>query len=139
MKSTIRIVAIGIVSAITLLFFSCALAPMSIKDRINQFMSDINSNQSKVYKNLDPDSPNYNAAKPAAFWDDYFEIGLDDPFTYTPNPPDTSDPHDVEITINGNSGSLGNFQFDMKNIGDVSDNWVIEDIKTPWGGTSIFP
>jgi hypothetical protein len=128
MKTRARIALLAIVGIATIALFSCAPAPVSIEDRISEFVSSLNGDRSDTYTNLDPGTAAYGEGKIASFWDTAFDVRANAPFTYTPKSPDTSDPSDVEITVNDSAGFVGLYKFVMRNIGDASDNWVIKDI-----------
>lgn len=135
MKNRIRIALLIVAATATTLLFSCAPPPISIEQRISDFISSLGGDRTDTYTNLDPSTGAYSLAKPAAFWTTAF--GTSKPYTYSPNPPNTSTASDVPITIyDGLSVNLGTFHFAMVNIGTASDNWVIHDIQLL--GTTIF-
>jgi hypothetical protein len=138
MRTGIRIALLAIVGIATIALFSCAPAPVSIEDRISEFVGSLDGDRSDTYKNLDPSTAAYGLVD-VDFWDTEFGDRTNAPYSYTPKSPDTSDPSDVEINISDKSGPLGGgdpYQFVMRNIGDASDNWVIKDIRLPAGGGS---
>ncbi len=137
MKTRIRITLL-IIAAITMTFlFSCSLAPVSIEDRIKDFVDSLNGDRSDTYKNLDPSTAAYSTTKPASFWETQFP-DAQKPYTYSPNPPNTSTPTDVEVHIYDKSAvDMGLFQFVMVDVGTVSENWVINDLQTPPGGAHV--
>jgi hypothetical protein len=139
MRTGIRIALLAIVGIATIALFSCAPAPVSIEDRISEFVGSLDGDRSDTYKNLDPSTAAYGLVN-AAFWDTEFGDKTNAPYSYTLKSPDTSNASDVEIAISDNSVPLGIYQFVMRNTGDASDNWVIKDIRTPPGGSgnSIF-
>jgi hypothetical protein len=131
MKTRMRITLL-IIAAITMTFlFSCSLSPVSIEDRIKDFMDSLNGDRSDTYKNLDPSTAAYSTAKPASFWDTPF-AELNRPYSYSGL--NTSAPSDVTATINDKSVSMGVYHFVMVDVGTVSENWVIKDIQIPPGG-----
>ena len=136
MKTRMRNALLIVAATATTLLFNCALPPVSIEQRISDFVTSLNGDRSDTYTNLDPSIATYSLGKPAAYWD---IIGptTNVPFSYTPNPPVTSNPSDVEITISDNNGVVGLYKFVMVNIGTGSDNWVIHGLQTP-PGTVVF-
>jgi hypothetical protein len=135
MKTRVRIALLFIVAAV--LLSGCFLLPVSIDQRINDFVSDLSGNRTNAYMNLDPGTSAYSNAKAAGFWDATV-FGNNPPYSHgSLNVVSSSD---VECTISDASVSLGTFQFVMVNIGTGIDNWVINDIRTPPGGSgnSIF-
>jgi hypothetical protein len=136
-KTRMRIAFLIVAATATTLLFSCAPKPVSIEDRISDFVTSLNGDRTDTYTNLDPSTAAYSTTKDPAFWDTHFDK-TKKPFTYSPNPPSTSVPTDVEITITDSTTIGIVYQFVMVNIGDKSDNWVISDLKTPPGGASVL-
>ena len=132
MKSTTRIVLLLVVAVATVILFSCSLLPVSIEQRINDFINDLNSNRVNAYLNLDPGISAYgNTRGSSTYWD--LTFGTDVPFTYNPDPAVPSG-QTVTITIYAHAGTdLGAYTFSMVNIGTVSDNWVIHNMTGPGG------
>jgi hypothetical protein len=138
MKNRIRIALLIVAAIATTLLFSCAPPAVSIEQRISDFITSLNGDRTDTYTNLDPSTAAYSTTKPSGFWDTTFP-GAKIPYSYSPNPPSTTTPTDVEITIYDKSAvTMGVFQFVMVNIGDKSDNWVIHDLMTPPGGAHVF-
>jgi hypothetical protein len=132
MKSSIRIPLFALAAAATVFLFSCAEKPVSITDRIGEFFTSLNGDRSDTYTNLDPSTAAYTLAKPASFW----KIAFDDakiPYSYSNL--DTSTPADVTLTIDNKLVTMGVYHFVMVNIGTAMDNWVIDDIQAPPGGS----
>ena len=137
MKVSMRIPLLVVAAAAALLLFSCADKPVSIEDRIADFFTSLNGDRSDTYTNLDPSTAAYSLTKPASFWDTPFAVATK-PYSYTPNPPSTSTPSDVQITVVDSSGPTTLYRFVMVNIGKASDNWVINDIQTPPGSLNTI-
>jgi len=140
MKTRIRIALLIVATMTMTLLFSCSLSPVSIKDRINDFFDSLNGgDRSDTHKNLDPSTSAYSLAD-AGFWNSQFPKS-GEPYSYTSL--DTSDSSDVTMTISDNTAPLGvgAWHFVMVDIGSPSENWVINDIQQPPGGSgnSIFP
>jgi len=130
-----RIALLFVAATATILLFSCGAKSTSIEERISDFVTSLNGNRSDTHTNLDPSTAAYSTAD-ATFWNNsIFGPSTNGPFTYAPNPPNTTTPSDVEITISDNIGPVGLFKFVMVNIGSSSDNWVINDIQRIPGGT----
>lgn len=135
---TMRIPLLVVATAATMLLFSCAEKAVSIEERIADFFTSLNGDRTDTYTNLNPGTTAYTTGKPAGFWDIPFGLKTADPFTYSPNPPVTTDPLNIVLTVSDNVGVLvPDYKFVMVNIGSSSDNWVISDIQHP-AGTSIF-
>ena len=128
MKTRARITLLVAAAMTVTLLFSCSLAPVSIKDRINDFFDSLNtSDRSDTHKNLDPDTAAYSTAD-NTFWEGAFPVG-ERPFSYSGL--DTSDESNVTMNISNNSISLGPYHFVMVDIGSPAENWVINDIRQP--------
>jgi hypothetical protein len=133
MKSTIRIVLLLVVAMATVILFSCSVLPVSIEQRINDFINDLNGNRTNAYMDLDPNIGTYGTTRGSStFWN--VQFGTNVPFTYTPNPAVPSG-QTVTIDIRDHSGTLlDTYTFTMVNAGTVSDNWVIHSLSGVSGG-----
>ena len=134
MKTIIRIGLLAVMAVGTSVLFSCAPPPVSIEKRISDFVSSLNGDRTDTYTNFDPSSPGSLASK--TYWDTLFTASTP-PFSYTPNPPNTSNSSAVDITVTGASGPSYSFRFVMANIGTISANWVIEHPQLPPGTTIL--
>jgi hypothetical protein len=122
------------VAALALLFSTCKKEadPTTVDECIDSFMSNVNSNHSAVYKDLDSDSSYYNQAKTPSYWDTYFPAGQ----TYT-----LSGKTEVGSTVSGTLSSAtlysGGILFTFTMGEDSDDNAVISKI---WksGNTYIY-
>jgi hypothetical protein len=136
MKARMRIPLLLVAAAATVVLFSCAPKAVSIDDRIADFFTSLNGDRTDTYTNLDPSSAAYATARAAGYWTSPFGPQSAAPFTYTPNPPVTTDPSNIVLTVSDSSGLLSpDYKFVMVNIGSGSDNWVISDIQHPAGAT----
>jgi hypothetical protein len=139
LKTRTRIVLLALLGAAVVFLFSCSdLIPVSISDRIDQFVTSLNGDRSATYQNFDSTVGYYSAIKaPATTWDVWF-APADKTFSYTPNPPVTTNPLDVEVTISGTGGASNLYKFVMVNNPGVFENWVINDIQIWSTGTSTW-
>jgi hypothetical protein len=137
MRTWMRITALAVIAIATVVLFSCSTNPVSIVDRLNDFISSLNGDRTNTYTNLDSSTSAYSLAKPASWWDTPFPVASE---TYSsPTTPVMTNPADVEITINGTGGFTHLYKFVMVNAGTTSDNWVINDIQVMSGVfTTIF-
>lgn len=141
MKARTRFILLGLVAAALAFLWSCSglTSPVSIEERITEFVTSLNGDRTDTYTNLDPSTAAYGATKDAAWWDAPFATA-DEPFSFSPDPPVTTDPTDVEVTISG--GGIGKlYKFVMVNTGTITDDWVINDIQLSTGAgtwSSIF-
>ncbi len=136
MKASMRIPLLLVAAAATVVLFSCAPKAESIDERIADFFTSLNGDRIDTYTNLDPSTAAYSTGKPAGFWDIPFGLKTAAPFTYTPNPPVTTDPSNIVLTVSENGGTINpDYKFVMVNIGSSADNWVMSDIQHP---TTIF-
>jgi hypothetical protein len=135
MKKIQLAVVLILASILVALFIGCNLMPVSIADRIDMFMEELNSNDwSGVYLHFsEEDTADYDSIKPAAFWEGLFDEA-DQPFAVSDI--DKSDSDNVTLTIKDNSGALVYYvKFKMVEIGS---KWYIEDMYTrldpadPW-------
>ena len=124
MKTWMRLGLLAVLAVATIVLFSCAPKPVSITDRISDFVSSLNGDRSDTYTNLDPSIIVYSLGKPSAYWDTFFPQSYKQ-YSFAPNSPDTSNSSAVVVTIQGSSGPPYPCSFAMENIGTLSDNWVI--------------
>jgi hypothetical protein len=123
------LLAVLVVAAIYL--NSCNLTkPISITDRITDFVTSLNGDRSDTFSNLDPSVVVYTLGKPAIYWATFFPVGPT--YSFAPNPPNTSSTSAVSVTINGTA-----CVFNMVNTGSTSDNWVIHGL-TVGGIPAVF-
>ena len=134
MKTTLRITALALVAAATVMVLSCAPAPVSISDTVSSFITSLNGNRSDTYKNTSTSATAYVAARISTFWDLPFPPGMK-PYSYSSL--NDSNPSAVTLTITGNgvSGSYTYMMSNDKNMG--SDDWLIKQITGP-GSTVWF-
>jgi hypothetical protein len=136
MKTRKRIALLIVAAIATTLLFSCAPKSVSIEERISDFFTSLNGDRTDTYTNLDPSTAAYSTGRAAGFWTLPFGAQAAAPFTYSPNPPVTTDPSNVVLTVSDNGGIIApDYKFVMVNIGSGSDNWVISDIQHPAGAT----
>ncbi|MDR1625987.1 MAG: hypothetical protein LBT33_05545 [Spirochaetia bacterium] len=105
-------------------FYSCSQdddgdESMSISDRITRFVSDLNDNPTRVYRNCHPDASLYNQAKAAVYWTNNFNppIGLNS-LSYS----NTT----VTAVVSGGNYATQTITFAMQE--DGSNNWKIRTI-----------
>ena len=132
MKRYFRTVLLAVIGLMVLLLATCMLPSVSISDRISMFVDSLNSDRSSTYKNLDPAIPAYSGSSPA-YWDSLF-APADEPFSFSPNPPNTSNSSDVEVTILGGNGYSTLHKFIMVNVGTGSDDWRIHGLQYSTNG-----
>jgi hypothetical protein len=127
--------------AIACLFVGCGFLDTgtTIDSRIQQFVTSVNEDTASTYTHFS--NPTIaNAVKDTAFWETQFPVA-DGPYTYVIT--SKTDTTDVRVTITGETSGLSNeYAFDMKDTGNLVEDWFISDIyiydsiNTTW--TSIF-
>jgi len=137
MKTMARLGLLAAIAVATSLLISCAPKAVSITDRISDFVSSLNGDCSDTYTNLDPSIPMYNIGKVPSVWTAALFPPGNKPYLFTPDPPVTSDPSAVDVTINGTGYSI-QYRFVMVDIGTLSENWVIHGLQLFPGPTPIF-
>jgi len=127
-KTLMRMLLLAAIVLVASVLGSCALKPVSIADRIGDFVASINGDRSSTHSNFDPVTAGN--ATDATYWNIIFTASTG-PYTYPA--PNTSNPASVLVDITGATGPVYHFKFIMHNIGSVSDNWVIEHLELPVG------
>ena len=134
MKTTLRITALALVAAATVMVLSCAPAPVSISDTVSSFITSLNGNRSDTYKNTSTSATAYAAARISTFWDLPF-TPLGKPYSYSGL--NDSNPAAVTLTITANGLSTA-WTFMLVNDKNMdSDDWLIKQITGP-GSTVWF-
>jgi hypothetical protein len=114
-----------LIGALALAFWGCNLLGISIEDRVDEFIADLNGDWNLLYENFHPtETAFYNAIKPATFWEDYFEPT---PPSYTISGLDTTDPANVTFMIDGPALFLGPRTVTFQMVQSGSD-WYIEEM-----------
>ena len=124
MKSLIRPVLLAAVVVATSIFISCGPPPVSIEDRISSFVNSFNGSRTDTSSNFAPGTPG--SRTDATYWNVALTASTP-PYTFTPNPPDTSNPSSVSITVNGMGASYP-WHLSLVNNGTLSANWQISHI-----------
>ncbi len=142
MKTGLRIFLFIVIGVFAIILSTCSLSSVSISDRISSFVSSLNGDRTNTYQNLDPSIAIYGPAATPSYWNTNFDP-LDKPFSFSPNPPNTSNAADVEVNILGNNGYNELWKFSMSNVGTAgSDDWRIHNMAYSLNGgvsfTSIF-
>jgi hypothetical protein len=138
MKRTLRIFLLSLVGFAALVIFSCKPAPITIADTISSFVSSLNGNRSDTYKSFDPGlGSTYAALATPTYWAVAFPT-VSIPYSFSPNPPNTSISTDVEVTISGGSGFAVLYKLSMTDTGTISENWLIHGMAA-WTGSSWLP
>jgi hypothetical protein len=122
MNKDLRPLLLVLIAIATTFLTTCSLAPVSITDRINMFISSLNGDRSKTWENLDPNLPNPSSFD-ANYWGTYFAVA-DEPFVFA-STNGTSNALDVEGNISGTTYGPILHKFIMVNIGTGSDDWRI--------------
>jgi hypothetical protein len=88
------------------------------------FVNSFNGSRTDTSSNFAPGTPG--SITDATYWNAAL-IATTPPYTFTPNPPDTSNPSSVAITVNGTGGSYS-WHLSLVNNGALSANWQITHI-----------
>ncbi|OHD74439.1 MAG: hypothetical protein A2V99_06890 [Spirochaetes bacterium RBG_16_67_19] len=111
--------------AIGWLFYgvSCSLLGVSIEDRVQQFVSDMNeTDRSDVYLNFHPDIFNMAGAQDPDTWETNFPV-LKIPYTYSAL--NTSDPLNVTFTVINTDGLHWSIRFEVEKL---DNDWMISEM-----------
>jgi hypothetical protein len=113
MRTFNKIIFSGAILSIvlSLILFSCNMVPpVTIEDRISQFMAELNkADRTNVYTHVHSDATSYNTIKPAAYWDGIFATGN----TYSLSGLSVTSPT-ATATCSGGAWSGSTFNFTMK-------------------------
>jgi hypothetical protein len=145
LKRFFSLLSIGVfIGILPLLLSSCDLLGVSIENRIEYFIDDLNNDRPNAITNFHP-TETYDRLTGAitcdplgtCFWDADFPVG-GTPYTLV-SIIDT-DPLNVRVTINGGppgwgDGGSGTDEFKFVMIADGT-NWLIEELWY-WGGSEI--
>jgi len=83
MRMRVAIVVIVLFSFGLLLYTGCK-SSISIEERIEMFVTDLNTKRGNAYSNFQTDDPlDYDAIKAADFWEIDFPVGDSTPYTYS--------------------------------------------------------
>jgi hypothetical protein len=129
MSMKLRVTVLTLLAIAVILVASCAPPPVSISDRINMFVVDINTNPGNAYTECDRNATQYDNSKISSYWTSRFGVT---PYVVTGI--NDSNTAAVAVTL----GAAGTYIFGMvndKNMG--SDNWLISTINDPLGA-SLF-
>jgi hypothetical protein len=84
-------------------YLGCDFA-VSIEQRVDIFITDLNTDRDAAYLNFLPDDPlDYDAIKAASFWQTPFPVGDGTPYSYSAGDLDTSNPSSVTLELYGPS------------------------------------
>jgi len=121
-----------IILMVVLSFESCSLFGTKIDERIDAFISDLNSDRNNVYTNFHPDkTADYNAIKdPTLTWDIWFPAAE----TYSLSNLDDGDSDSVTATITSTDVGWGSKSAIFRMAKDGFD-WMIEELTL--AGTKI--
>jgi len=117
-------------------YIACDLA-VSIESRVEMFITDLNTNRSGAYVNFLPDDPlDYDAIKPAAFWELPFTEGDGTPYTYSAGDLNTSIPSNVTLVLYGPAAFAPPKTITFVMIEDGL-SWYIRELSKP--GNPVIP
>jgi hypothetical protein len=115
-----------ILAALAAAVISCTHPGTSIKDRIFQFISDINTNRPNAYENFHPDSSQYGLiAGVTDLWDIHFDaIGI----PYTVSGINDSDPNNVTASIDDKGGTGWAPKAVIFKMRQLGTDWMISEL-----------
>ncbi|MFP4566794.1 MAG: hypothetical protein ACLFNX_09860 [Spirochaetaceae bacterium] len=143
MRETIRIITLLAAAALIITMAGCSLSgpEVSIEDRIDQFESDLDSNNwSSLYEHVHPDNGKRSQTKDPAYWSDKFdEAEGRDSYSFS-GMSGSGDSRTVTVTqspaVNWNGATL---TFEMKEYKDgpmSRSSWYIDGISASDGPIS---
>jgi hypothetical protein len=138
MRKWIKLSGFAAIAVVALVFFSCGgETPVTIEQRISDFVTSLNGDRTDTYKNLDTSIAAYQAAATPTYWDTLFGTA-DKPYAVDTSALDKSDVTKIPVTITGANGFSKAYQFYMVNSGTLAEVWVIHDILLYNSGTSAW-
>jgi len=112
-----------IIFVVALSFESCSLFGTKIDERIDAFISDLNSDRNNIYANFHPsETADYDAIKNPTVWESWFDPAE----TYSLSNLDDGNSDSVTAVITG-SGAFGPSDATFKMAKDGFD-WMIEEL-----------
>ena len=136
MRMKLRTIVLSLLALAIVLIMSCAPQAVSISDRINMFVSSLNSGGSSTYTNCDPNALDYGSSRTPSFWTNSLFPTAQDP--YSASNINDSNSAAVTVTISPTGAPSGTYTFGMVNSPNMgSDNWLISTIYDPTA-TEIF-
>jgi hypothetical protein len=126
MKISIRTVLFAALVVATSILVSCAPPPVSIADRISSFVNSFNGSRTDTSSNFAPGT--LGSITDATYWNVILTSTDPAPYSFTPNPPDTSNSSSVQITISGQGPGFLTWHLSFVNTGTISQDWKISDI-----------
>jgi hypothetical protein len=137
LKTPVRIVLLSLLALSVVFLFSCTgLTPVSVSDRLGDFITSLNGDRNTTYENFATTVGYYSAIKsPSTTWNVWF----DNTDTFTSSAPDTTTPASVTVTITGTKTPATVYIFSFEDAGTVlASNYVITDIVVHSSGKSLF-
>jgi hypothetical protein len=133
MKSRTVIALAALAAVLAIALAGCVLAPITIEGRLTRFIDGLNAaDRGSVYFNFSStETVDYEAIKPALYWDTPFPAGTEGDLPYSfATTIDPSDPTAVLVTIAGPPlfGGPKDFKFVMVNEPTGVDNWMIHEL-----------
>ncbi len=89
------------------------------------FVNSFNGDRSDTSSNFAPAT--LGSVTDSTYWNTAL-TGTSAPYSFTPNPPNTSNPASVTITVSGTGGTFPAWTLSFVNTGTLSDNWKIDHI-----------